>query len=172
MGKVYSHLKKAHQMPKREEETKPKGSKASGASYGFWGFARDFFSGVFSLLNSGKVFPAFGLLLLVIMGIVVWRLPETELAGLVREFFALLRSSFGFAMSALVATNFGWLWLLRRQKEIYQGEIDRLSDLRSKLLLGENSSEFTPLKELHTSNGAQRESYVLPDATVPPKRKK
>ena len=159
-------------MPKREEETKSRGGKASGASIGFWSFARDIANGVFSLLNSGKVFPAFGLLLLLIMGLVVWRLPDTELAGLVREFFALLRSSFGFAMSALVATNLGWLWLLRRQKEIYQGEIDRLSDLRSKLLLGENSNDFTPLKELHTSNGAQRESYVLPDASAPPKRKK
>lgn len=159
-------------MPKREEETKPKGSKAPGASYGFWTFARDFSSGVFSLLNSGKVFPAFGLLLLVIMGVVVWRLPETALAGLVGEFFALLRSSFGFAMSALVATNLGWLWLLRRQREIYQGEIDRLSDLRSRLLLGENSNEFIPLKELHTSSGAQRESYVLPSTSIPPKRKK
>ncbi|RVU47054.1 hypothetical protein [Rubrivivax rivuli] len=159
-------------MPKREEETKPKTAKSPGASYGFWGFARDFSSGVFSLLNSGKVFPAFGLLLLVLMGLIAWRVPDTELAGLIREFFQLLRSSFGFAMGALIVTNVGWLWLIRRQREIYQSEITRLSDLRSKLLLGDKSSDFTPIKELHTSNGTQRESYVMPDSVTPSKRKK
>ena len=159
-------------MPKREEETKPKNGKSRGVSYGFWGFARDFSSGVFSLLNSGKVFPAFGLLLLVLMGFIAWRIPDTELAGLVREFFQLLRSSFGFAMSALIVTNVGWLWLIRRQREIYQSEINRLSDLRSKLLLGEKSSDFTPIKELDTSNGAQRESYVMPDSVNSSKGKK
>ena len=159
-------------MPKRDEETKAKSGKAASDTYGGWSFARDFSSGLFALLNSGKVFPAFGLLLLAIMGIIAWRIPETELGGLVRDFLFLLRSSFGFAVTALIVTNIGWAWLIRRQREIYQAEINRLSDLRSKLLLGESKGEFTPLRELHTSNGHQREAYFVPEGLSPQKRKR
>lgn len=125
---------------------------------------------IFSLLNSGKVFPAFGLMLLAIAGMVLVRMPESELAGLVREFFIVIRSSTGFLGACLVVTNLGWLWLLRRTKRIYQDEIDRLSEVRKALMLGQDKSTF--LSAHTTSNGTQKESYVLPPGASHPNKQR
>lgn len=157
-------------MAKRGGDGKDEGRKGGDDSYNGWMFLRDFSSGVFSLLNSGKVFPAFGLLLLAIAGMVLWRMPESELAGLVRGLFAVIRSSTGFLFACLVVTNLGWLWLLRRTKRIYQDEIDRLSDVRKQLMLGQDRSKF--LTAHTTSNGTQKESYVLPPGATQPKKQR
>lgn len=142
------------------QRKKPKESEAA-RKYGGWDFGRDFFSGVFGLLNSGRIFPAFGVLILALMGLVVWRLPESELASLAREFFGVLRSSFGLAMSLLVASNLMWAWLFKRQKRIYENEIDRLVEIRSELL--HQGSNIIPIKNHRSSDGEQIEGYILPD---------
>lgn len=131
--------------------------------YGGWDFGRDFFNGIFGLLNSGRIYPAFGLLILVMMMLVVWRLPESELAGLVREFFGVLRSSFGFSISLFVASNVMWSWLFKRQKRIYENEIDRLVDFRKQLLHKETA--IISIKNHRSSDDEQTESYIFPDVT-------
>lgn len=128
--------------------------------YGGWNFARDFSAGIFGLLNTGRVFPAFGLLLLGIMGLVVWKLPESDLAHVVDGFFNVLRSSFALAFSLLVLSNIVWFILFMKQKRIYENEINRLSDIRSDLFhLGGNQ---VLIKNHRTSNGSPPESYILP----------
>ena len=160
-------------MPTRDAEAKGGASKPRGKAYGRWDFARDFSNGLFGLLNSGKVFPAFGLLILCIVGLVAYRLPEAELGVVARELLEVLRSSFGFAIAGLIATNLVWAWLLRRMHGIYQAEIDRLADLRAELMREKNSGrEFIPIKEHRTSNGTHQEKYVLPEHSPTPKRKK
>ncbi|MBU0917934.1 MAG: hypothetical protein KKD97_16450 [Gammaproteobacteria bacterium] len=157
-------------MPKRGADAKSDGRKGGDDAYNVWMFFRDFFSGVFSLLNSGKVFPAFGLLLLSIAGMVLWRMPESELAGIVRDLFAVIRSSTGVLMACLLASNIGWLWLLRRTKRIYQDEIDRLSEVRKQLMLGQDKSKF--LTAHSTSNGRQKESYMIPARATQPNKQR
>lgn len=133
-------------------------------TYGGWHFARDFSAGFFGLVNSGRVFPAFGLLLLVIMGLIVWRLPEAELAPVIKNFFDLLRGSVSLAIVLLLLTNFGWFFLLRRQKTIYENEIKRLSDIRKDLLhLG---SSQVLIENHRTSTGAQSETYLFPESKL------
>lgn len=144
--------------------SKPKKSDKSTKNkptYGGWEFARDFSSGVFGLLNTGRVFPAFGLLILVLMGLVVWRLPETELALVVKDFLNLLRSSVALAFVLLVTSNLTWFILFRKQKRIYENEINRLADIRSNLLhLGH---ERVQIDDHRSSDGVQAESYIFPD---------
>jgi len=138
-----------------------KPSKNPPVQYGGWHFARDFSAGIFGLLNTGRIFPVFGLLLLVIAGLVVWRLPESDIVYVIDSFFNVLRSSSAFAISLLALSNIAWFILFRKQKNIYENEINRLADIRSDLFhLG---SDQVFIKNHRTSNGSQAESYILPD---------
>lgn len=137
----------------------PKSQKKPPEQYGGWHFARDFSAGFFGLVNTGRIFPAFGLLLLAIMGLIVWRLPETDLAHVIESFFDVLRSSVALAIGLLVITNIVWFILFMKQKRIYENEINRLSDIRSELFhLG---SDQVLIKNHRTSTGSQVESYIV-----------
>lgn len=127
--------------------------------YGGWHFARDFFTHLFGLLNTGRVFPALGLLLVMIVGLVVWRLPDSELAPLIRDLIAWLGGSSGFAWVLVMITNLFWVILFAEQKKLYRQEIKRLAALRSELMHGDN---LTLIKKHRSSDGEQHESYFLP----------
>lgn len=138
-----------------------KPSKKQPEPYGGWHFARDFFSGIFGLFNTGRAFPAFGLLLLAITGLIVWRLPESDIAHVIESFFALLQSTTALVFGLLVLTNIVWFVLSRKQKRIYENEINRLSNIRSDLFhLGHDQ---VLIKNHRTSTGSQAESYILPN---------
>lgn len=146
--------------PKKEAKKEPKNPE----TYGGWHFARDFSTGVFGLLNTGRVFPAFGLLILVLMGLIIWKLPESDVAAALSGFFEFLRSSFTFAITLLVSSNTVWYLLYKKQKRLYEAETKRLSDGRSELLhLG---SDQVIIVNHRSSEGAQAESYILPDSDV------
>lgn len=153
-----------HVIRMAQKQDKNAGRKGQ-STYGGWDFARDFAGGVFGLLNNGRIFPAFGLLILSLMGLVAWRLPEAELAGLVRDFFFVLRSSFGVMLALFVGSNLMWFWLSNRQKRIYENEIGRLSEIRSRLL--HKGADIVQIKDHRSSNGEQKEGYILPDVNGP-----
>lgn len=135
-----------------------------------WSFATEVAKGIFGLLNTGRIIPAFGILILCIVGLAVWRLPESDLAKVSIAFFDYLSSSAGIAYTLLFSTNVGWLWLLKRQKQIYEKEMDRLADMRSKLFhLG---ADQVLIKNHRSSNGEQREGYILPDMNHDDKAKR
>lgn len=136
-----------------------KASATGPSPYGCWHFLRDFSNGVFSLLNSGKIYPTFGLLIIILAGIIAWRVPESEIAGLVSEFFSLFKETFSL-LFLLVISNAGWMYLMRKLRSIYQAEIDRLAEVRNELLRGKDN--IKPLTVHHTSSGDQRESYIVP----------
>jgi hypothetical protein len=137
--------------------------------YGGWNFAKDFSKGIFQLLNSGKIYPAFGLVILVIIGIVAFRLPEAHLATTVSEFFSTLQSLFGLSLGALVASNLGWAWLFRRQTKLLEDEIERISIMRSELLHTPNRIQITNHR---SSDSPVTEAHILPEALAKPKNDK
>ncbi len=139
-----------------------KSQKKPVVGYGGWEFARDFSAGIFGLLNTGRIFPAFGLLLLVIFGLIVWRLPDTDLAFVIGDFFDVLRSSTALAFGLFASSNVVWLVLFRKQKRIYENEINRLSDIRRDLFHLGNDQVL--IEKHRTSNGSHVESYILPDS--------
>lgn len=128
-------------------------------AYGGWHFARDFSNNLFGLLNTGRVFPAFGLLLVMIIGLVMWRLPDSELAPLIRDLIAWLGGSSGFPWVLVIVTNLFWVILCAEQRMLYRQEIKRLAALRSELMHGDH---LTLIKKHRSSDGEQDESYFLP----------
>jgi hypothetical protein len=139
------------------------------ASYNGWMCARDIAAGVFSLINNGKIYPAFCLLILMLMGMVLWRVPESELGSIITLFLKSVVGTAGIAWIFFFSSNFGWSWLLIRQRRLYQNEIDRLSHIRKELLHGraiiERPGELDkPIISKHrSSDGEQTEGYILPD---------
>ena len=101
--------------------------------YGGWDYARDLTNHLFALVNTGQVFPAFGFLLLLLFAFLDYLLPESERAPVLYEFLALIRSSSGIPYLALLCVIVGASWLLRRQAQMYQKEIDRMAAIRSAL---------------------------------------
>lgn len=88
----------------------------------------------FHLLNTGRIFPLFGLVLLLLILLSAIRLPEAQVTLIIKEIVSAIRGSSGILLFALLVTNVGWLWLVNRQKRIFMEEIERLSTLRSSLL--------------------------------------
>lgn len=152
-------MSKAH---KKGQENAHKGE------YNKWEFARDFSNNFFGLLNNGRIFVAGGLAIILLMGLVIWRLPDTDLADLSRQFLGALITK-GFYISFLILSNVTWFWLLLRQRSIFQFEINRLSKIRSNLMHNEKKI----LIENHrSSDGVQKEGYLLPKSINEPNIKK
>lgn len=141
--------------PKKQEQ----GDKAAGPNG--WSFAIEVTRGFFGLLNTGRIFPAFMLLIIAIMGLVAWRLPESELASVVIAFFDAMSSSSAIALTLLLASNVGWFALFNRQKRMYERELERMAEIRSKLFhLG---VQQVLIKDHRSSTDEQSECYILPD---------
>lgn len=130
--------------------------------YNMWRFLTEFSQGFFSLINSGRVFPAFGLAILVILGIVAWRVPESDLADLIEQFFEILSGSELLLWTALIVTNGVWLYIVRRVRRQDQAEIERLTDVRSELVHGREEGELEPIERHRSSEDDQTEEYIIP----------
>lgn len=103
----------------------------------------------------------FFLLLLAIMGLVVWRIPESDMGGFAMELFLMLRSSFAFMAFVCAVTNIGWFVIYRKQKKLYEAEISRLVADRKELL--HHGVNLIPIKVHRSSDGEQVEGYIFPD---------
>jgi hypothetical protein len=81
--------------------------------------------------------PLLGLIAVVFL--VVYRLPEAELAGMVERIFELWKNGDGLGWLFWLATTSGWVWHARATRRGFQGEYDRMgkekADLQ-KLLTG------------------------------------
>lgn len=137
-------------------------------AYGGWDFARDFSNGLFGLFNTGRIFPAFGVLLFMIMALVLYRIPDSDLAGVIEGFFSFLQSSTALAYFLFFASNVGWLRLHKRQERLYQAEIDRMAAIRKELMHGGESK--TLIQQHRSSDGEQSEGYLLPQLKMPPSK--
>lgn len=133
------------------------------SSYNGWQFARDFFDNVFSLLNTGKIFPVIILAFLIMMGLMIWRYPEEKLPDLVTGILFKVGSNWLIVFSLLIITNIAWYLVFRVQKQIYEKEIKRLSDIRSILMHGDGVVDR--IAEHRSSNGPQQEGYIFPNPT-------
>lgn len=141
-------------------KTNTQKSKRSPSGYSGWMFARDFSKGVFSLLNTGKVYPAFGLLIIAIMGIAAWRLPPDQLATVIYDFLVTVRSSFGIVLVLFFITNAAWLWLFARQKSLYEKEIERLAKIRHDLV---HNKELIMIENHRSSDEVTGKTHIFPE---------
>ena len=141
--------------------------KANRTDYNGWRVLYFFIEGVFNLINSNKIYPVFGLLFLLLIGLIVWRLPDTELA----EILKLLINEFvvdkGGLIVLIVVTNLGWAFLLKKMANMYKREIARLSAIRSELMHNSNRKN---IGEHRSTNSNCKESYIVAGADVEEKR--
>jgi len=147
-------------------KSSPQPENQSPSRYGGWDYARDLTNHVFALIHTGQVFPAFGLLLLLLSPVIGYLLPESERAPVLYELLATIRSSSGIPYLALLGVIVGASWLIRRQGQMYRKEIDRLAAIRSELMHGEQPR--TLIKEHRSSAGEQVKSVILPEISPPP----
>jgi len=133
----------------------------SDSEYTGWRVAAMVVDGIFGLFNSNKVYPAFGVIILILVGLVLWRLPETELANLLREFLSLLGQSWGVVFATLILTNATWFLLFRKMRALYQQEIDRLAAIRKELM----HDGLKTIAGHRSSNEAENATYILPAKT-------
>ncbi len=113
--------------------------------------------GVLGLLNSNKAYPAFALVLLVIIGIISWRLPESDLGWILKRIIENATTSSGTLIGFLVLTNIGWYFVVRQLKRVYQAEIARLINVRQALMHGKVS-----IQNHRSSSGEQQPTMILP----------
>ena len=129
--------------------------------YNGWRVLAIFIEGLFNLINNNKIYPAFGLFLLGIFSLIVWRLPGSELAEILKILINEVLVGKGSLIVIIVVTNVGWAYMLKRIREVYQNEIDRLANVRKELL--HHGSESPLIKEHRSTNGDCKESYLIPD---------
>ena len=132
------------------------------SGYNQWDFARDFSNKIFELFNNGNVYLGFLLLIILLMGLIIFKLPGSDLAELIREFFSAVRTQ-GFSYAMLFITNGIWILLFLRSQSIFQGEINRLTKLRSELM---HKNDRIPIEEHRSSEDDQEEGYILPETTI------
>jgi hypothetical protein len=137
-----------------------KKKKNNETEYNGWRVLLAFIDGIFELINTHKVYPAFGLFILSILGLIVWRLPDTELAEIVKLLINEFVVSKGGLIGLLALTNLGWAYLLKRMNRIYSEEIDRLAKIRSELMHNGSSK----IIESHRSSKEDcNEHYIIPN---------
>ncbi len=101
------------------------------------------------------------------MALVLYRIPDSDLAGVIDGFFSFLQSSTALAYFLFFASNVGWLRLHKRQERLYQAEIERLAAIRKELMHGESK---TLIQQHRSSDGEQSEGYLLPQIDRPPSK--
>lgn len=151
-------------MATKKSKGKPKASKsgarASESEYNGWRVLAIFIEGIFDLINSRQVYPAFGLVLLSIVGIVVWRLPESDLAEITKLVVGEIFGGTGGLLALLVVTNAGWAYLTKRLHSMYTHEIERLANIRKELMHG-------PIGKIATHRSSDddcEKSFMMPAA--------
>lgn len=139
-----------------------KSANAPASEYNGWRVLAIFIQGVFNLINNNKIYPAFGLLLLGIAAIVVFRLPDTELAPLVKLLIESLTFTSKGLLGLLVVTNAGWAVIIVQSRNIYKAEISRLAAIRHELITGNPGR----VVEHQSSDHATNEAYIFPHDSV------
>lgn len=128
--------------------------------YNGWRVLHFFLEKFFGLINTNKIFPVFILLLFAIIGLIIWRLPGSELADLLRALINKdIVNEVGLVF-ALVATNLAWVFIVTVLTLTYQREINRLSEERKKLF---HQPDRSSIEEHRSSEGKQRAVYLFQD---------
>ncbi|MDY6449926.1 hypothetical protein [Acinetobacter faecalis] len=132
-------------------------------SYNVWMFARDFFDNIFSLLNTGKIFPVVLLAFLIMIGLVIWKYPDEQLPSLVSGVLSNVGSNWVIVFALLIITNLAWCVLFFAYKSMFEKEITRLSEIRSQLMHG--GGDLKKISAHRSSDGPQQEGYIFPNPT-------
>ncbi len=127
-----------------------------------WTFLIAVVNGCFKLFNNNKIYPVFGLLLVGLAGLIIWRLPESELASVVHIILNEFVVNKGGLIALLLASNFGWVYLLGRQRKMYVAEIDRLAKIRSELMHVKDNGQGVHIESHRSSDDDCEELYVIP----------
>jgi hypothetical protein len=139
---------------------KKKNNKADGKSkLNGWHVLMRFVDGIFDLVNTNRIYPAFGLILLAIVSLTIWRLPPDELANIIKVIVADVVIGKGFLISLVVVSNLGWIYLFNRMRDMYKNEIDRLSNIRSELI---HNSGRNVIEDHRSSERVSKESILIP----------
>ena len=126
-----------------------------------WSFLIVLAKGLIQLINNNKIYPAMALCLLMIFALVVWRLPDTALAENVTILVNAIVGKTGGLITLLLVSNLGWIYLLKRQRELYRSEIDRLAEIRKALIHSKDSGGGI-IENHRSSTGDCKASYILP----------
>jgi len=127
-----------------------------------WSFLITIAKGCFKLFNNNKIYPVFGFLLIGLVGLIIWRLPEKELASAILIILNEFVVNKGGLIVLLLASNFGWIYLLGSQRKMYLSEIDRLTKIRSELMHIKGNGQGTHIEAHRSSSDDCEESYVIP----------
>lgn len=127
-----------------------------------WSFLIVVAKGIFQLVNNNKIYPTLALCLLSLIGLVVWRLPESDLAEISKMLINEIVVGKGGLIAFLVLTNAGWIYLTKRLRELYLGEIDRLSEMRKNLLHTNEQRDGKVIGNHRSSDDECKASYILP----------
>jgi hypothetical protein len=123
-----------------------------------WSVLYRLVDGVLNLLNTNKIYPAFGLIFMSLAALIVWRIPETELAAILLIIVnEIIVSKSGIIVLFIVA-NVGWMYYLNRMEKMYEKEITRISTVRSNLM---HKPGRVTIDEHRSSEGEVEESYLL-----------
>ncbi len=137
------------------------------SAYTGWRVLAIFIEGIFNLINTNKVYPAILLILVLILGLIVWRLPGSELSEIIKLIINEVLVGKGTLFGVIISSNIVWYYLYQKMQKTYKEEIDRLTKVRSELMHGiENKIE-----EHRSINDDCKESYILPapDKSTPDK---
>lgn len=145
-------------MSNKPDNKSTRGQAAKQQEYTGWRVLAIFLDGVFALFNSNKIYPAFGMMCFLLAGLIVWRLPDTELAIIVKLAIEKVATTTGGLLGLLIATNLGWVALFSRSRALYRGEINRISLVKQDLIHG----DITPIKKRRSSETAVTETYIVP----------
>ena len=127
-----------------------------------WSFLTEFSNGIFKLINNNKIWPVIFLMLTVIPVLLTWKLPEEEVAPTIALAIREFAVGKGVIWLSLIITNLGWIYMFKRQKNIYSSEIARLVEVRSLLMHTNNTGLEGNIKTHRSSKRDCSESYVLP----------
>lgn len=124
-----------------------------------WAFGIEVFKLIFQLFNNGVIFPIFGLVLVFSFLLIVYKIPNSEVAGLIKFLVEkyLTGNSAAYLMM-LILTNIGWPVVFIMMRNVYKGEIDRLTNVRSELM---HLEERRKINDHRSSKGDVVEKYVF-----------
>jgi len=119
--------------------------------------------GILNLINTNRIYPLFGVLILFLIGLIVWKLPESDLGNiltvLVNEFVV----DKGGMIAIILISNILWWYIFNRMRSLYKDEIDRLANIRSHLM-----HDNDKIEDHRSTNDECKETHILP---VDPKGK-
>lgn len=160
-------------------------NKSNGKRNG-WDVLHACVEGLFYLINSAKIYPAFGLLAVALMGMLIWKLPRTEVASILKIILNEFLVGKGMLLVILLITNLLWAYINRREKNIYARNIEAQSktihdwgktiDDQQKIIADKNktienyrlklSRSSRRVQELLSVSNTQNPSPAIPESAV------